>query len=329
MKNIIPLSLIFIFATLSANAAEKIIFDHDGGVDDFVSMTLLSCDKTYNIKAITVVPADSYKKPAISVTKKLSDLYGLKNVQISGSDFEGTNPFPDVWREHSDLMHEMDHIKNAKHNKTNTVLSASSHKHLVKLLSKNEQYVILATGPLSNIAEALRINPKIKKNIKRIYFMGGAINTDGNVHEEVHDGSAEWNIYNNPKAADIVLKSGIPMTWIPLDATQYVPLNEEFMSRLESQKSKASKMAYRLNKLLQKYQDANTVYFWDTLTTAVAIDPTLLQTQKVKLKVITEGESQGRTIESEEGVEVDVAFEVDQEKFENLLLDKLEACTIN
>jgi purine nucleosidase len=320
--------LIAVFIS-SANAAQNIIFDHDAGVDDFVALSLASCDPNYNINAITIAPADSYKKTAIEVTKKLVDFAGMKNVQISASDFEGTNVFPATWREHSDLMAALPIFAQINNNKTNAVLPVDSHKHLVDLLSKKEKFIIIATGPLSNIAEALKINPKIKENISRIYYMGGAVRVAGNVDEKKHDKTAEWNVYNNPEATDIVVRSGIPMTLVPLDATQYVPVSVGFMEKLKRQQSPASRVVYEVITVLNKYIELESVYFWDTLTAAVALDPTLLTTERMKVKVVTDGVSQGRTLESNYGTEIDVALKVDRARFEKFVLSKLDSCKWN
>ncbi len=328
MKFFAPL-IIFSLSINTCLAGQNLIFDHDGGVDDFVALSLTSCDSKYDIKAITIAPADSYKKTAVEVTEKFANAAELKNVEISASDFEGSNVFPDIWRKHSDYMTALPIFANNSTSTSNKALPIDSHKHLVNLLSNKEKFAIIATGPLSNIAEALKINPKIKDNISRIYFMGGAVRVEGNVDEANHNKTAEWNVYNNPEAADIVIRSGIPITLVPLDATQYVPVNVNFMESLQKQETTASKIVYSISQVLGKYIKSESVFFWDTLTAAVAIDPTLLVTEKMKVKVITSGMSQGRTLESNYGTEIDVALKVDRSRFEDLILNRFSTCKWN
>jgi purine nucleosidase len=75
--------------------------------------------------------------------------------------------------------------------------------------------VTLATlGPLTNLALALRLAPEIGPRVKRIVMMGGGYFEQGNTTP-----SAEFNIYVDPHAADIVMRSGIPITMLPLDVT--------------------------------------------------------------------------------------------------------------
>ena len=116
----------------------------------------------------------------------------MKSVSISATDHAGVNLFPDLWRKDSDSMAALPFLQNVTHEQSNQVLSHDSSQHLVDLLSSGEKYTILATGPMTNIAEAFKKNPNIKRNIKRIYVMGGAVRVDGNVEEKGHDKTADW-----------------------------------------------------------------------------------------------------------------------------------------
>ncbi len=90
------------------------------------------------------------------------------------------------------------------------------------------QSVSLAvTGPLTNVALALRAAPQCKQGIREIVIMGGARAEGGNI-----TASAEFNIYADPHAAQIVFTSGLPITTLGLDATHQVRTNPERMARL-------------------------------------------------------------------------------------------------
>ena len=83
------------------------------------------------------------------------------------------------------------------------------------LLSDPAGSITLATlGPLTNIALALNRAPEIAMKVKQIVMMGGGYFEQGNVTP-----SAEFNIYVDPQAADIVFRSGIPIVVMPLDVT--------------------------------------------------------------------------------------------------------------
>ena len=74
------------------------------------------------------------------------------------------------------------------------------------------QFTVIALGPLTNIARALAIEPRLAGWIREIVVMGGAVEAPGNVTPH-----AEFNIYNDPQAAAIVLSSGVPVTLVGLD----------------------------------------------------------------------------------------------------------------
>ena len=303
---------------------ENLIIDHDGGVDDFPSMALQICAEKFKIKAITVCPADSFKEPALLATKKIVDYLGGKDILISGGDFEGTNPFPSKWRDDSCKIAELVLFEDLKTIESNRFVTKSPEEFLAEVLSGKESYIILATGPLTNLSSALEKEPSIKERIERIYVMGGALNVKGNVIEKGHDGSAEWNFYNNPVAAAKIIASGIPITMVGLDATNQTPLSNEFITRLERQsKFKASKLAAEIWKVALKYlsiHDGKVYYFWDTLTSAAMLEPSLIKTERVKVKVITEGKSQGRTVKANDGQYIDVAIWADRDRVEEIFL---------
>ena len=86
---------------------------------------------------------------------------------------------------------------------------------------------LVPIGPLTNIARALERAPDIAARIRRIVIMGGAYFEVGNITP-----TAEFNIYVDPEAADIVFRSGVPLTVLPLDVTHKAlvttPRNDAF-----------------------------------------------------------------------------------------------------
>ena len=76
------------------------------------------------------------------------------------------------------------------------------------------EVTLVTLGPLTNIALALSKAPDIASRIKEIVMMGGAYFEVGNITP-----TAEFNVYVDPEAADVVLRSGVPITLLPLDVT--------------------------------------------------------------------------------------------------------------
>ena len=91
-----------------------------------------------------------------------------------------------------------------------------------------EPVVIFLSGPFTNLAQALRLDPGIAENIATVYFMGGAVDVPGNITNLIPDSGnkvSEWNIIADPQAAQEVFDSGLDLYMVPLDATNQVILN--------------------------------------------------------------------------------------------------------
>jgi inosine-uridine nucleoside N-ribohydrolase len=90
---------------------------------------------------------------------------------------------------------------------------------------------LITLGPFTDIALALRADPGIAHKIAMIYAMAGAVRVNGN---EPKYANAEWNVYVDAVAADRVLRSGIPMTFVPLDASGNVPVTTFFQQTVQA-----------------------------------------------------------------------------------------------
>jgi purine nucleosidase len=303
----------------------NVIVDQDGGVDDMIAISLLMKSPAVRVRAITICPADSYLEPATRLTQLFVDRVGGRDIAIAQGHNEGINPFPDAWRRDAARALDIPAFTGLTPGQLNPVVKDDAAHRIAGMLSGGTKYTILATGPMTNIADALELNPSIKDNVTRIYVMGGAMRVKGNVEQPGHDGSAEWNIFNHAKAADAVVRSGIPITLIPLDATNHVPLTPAFLDRLRAQPSVASQLAVQAWGVTysQQQQGVTPYYFWDTLTAAALLDRTLVTLTHMKIRVVTDGASQGRTLEDPSGTSIEVALDASQSAVERTFIDVL------
>ena len=109
-----------------------------------------------------------------------------------------------------------------------------------------------------------------------VYIMGGAFDVPGNIALSkvgIDNTVAEWNIFIDPHAAAVVLKSGIPVTFVPLDATNQAPITEDFYNRLGKERStRAAEFVYRLLTRQFDFIRAGLYWFWDPLTAVISTD---------------------------------------------------------
>ena len=134
------------------------------------------------------------------------------------------------------------------------------------------EVTILALGPMTNIALALRMKPEIETRIKRIVFMGGNLKVGGNAST-----SAEFNFWFDPEAARIVLRSRIPQkVMFGLDICNTAPLHKAEFDQIAAAGTPITEL-YKED-LGNRYpgflKNANaTGYMWDSLAAAYLIDP--------------------------------------------------------
>jgi len=309
--------------TPALSARLPVLFVHDGGVDDYLALSLLLTMTHIEILAIVVTPADCYIKPAVSATRKILELVGRSDIPVAESTIRGLNPFPRIFRRDA---FSVDHfpILNEREGVLTKLVPQSGQSFVAQLLRESKEPVtILETGPLTTVAEALLIDPSIAGKIREIIWMGGAFDVPGNVDKVIEggqDGSAEWNVYFDPPAADSVFQTTIPLTLCPLDLTNRVPITSEFVLRLCRQRrfplSELAAMCYALV-LHQDY------FAWDVLTCAYLGRPELFTRRETRAKIIIEGVSQGRTVEDPQGRPVSILNQVDLDGFYHYLFTQL------
>ncbi len=206
-------------------------------------------------------------------------------------------------------------------------------EHAVEFLIRTiraspEPVVLVPTGPLTNVALALRIAPDIAERIERIVLMGGAAR-DSNVTP-----AAEFNIYVDPEAAHIVFSSGIAITMVGLDVTNRALLSPEEIERL----ARGGPVRRTFAGLLRFYAAANErllgikgAPLHDPLAVAAVIDPTLLVTEPLHVAVELCGEhARGATVVDLYRVtgrapNADVALDLDLPRFKELVFAALAA----
>lgn len=188
----------------------KFIIDTDTGSDDAVALIMALRDPACEVLAITTVAGncdletatrnalislEMAEVPPVPVYKGLAR--PLVREQIDAVDVHGQDGLGDVGYPDPHLKAEEEHAINA----------------LIRIArTESEPIRLITLGPLTNIALALRKAPDITAKIAHITLMGGA-----QLGYAAYTEVAEFNIYSDPEAADIVFKSGIPITMVPLE----------------------------------------------------------------------------------------------------------------
>lgn len=167
------------------------------------------------------------------------------------------------------------------------------------LMNSDGDITLVPTGPLTNIAMALRIEPKIAEKIKEIVFMGGGFK------EFNATSAAEFNIWVDPEAAQIVLTSGVKCTMVPLDATHHANFDLEDCKKLREMNTVVTNaVAEMLDMRIAAYdayqpqQVPHSAPLHDAVALAYVIDPDVLKDVRfMRVDVdISGGYADGQTI---------------------------------
>jgi len=269
----------------------NLILDCDPGHDDAIAIMLAGNHPDINLLGITVSTGN---QTLLKTGHNALNLANYLNIDVPialGSDRPLVRPLQIA----SDIHGEtgLDGFDFPKHTKT---YHQSHAVEFIKntLLESEEKVTIVTTGPMTNLALAIRMNPKIIEYIEEVVIMGGAYGY-GNVSP-----AAEFNILVDPEAAHIVFSSPLKVTMIGLDITRQVMVLPDIVRRMETLDTKASDLFVKLMDVFNENQ--REVFglpggpLHDPVTIAYLIDPTLLKTKHVHCAIdLSQGISHGRT----------------------------------
>lgn len=215
----------------------RVIIDCDPGVDDAVMLVLAFGSPELDILGVTTVGGNVPGELTSRNARILREICGREDVPVAAGC-----PRPMV-REvvTASEFHGESGLGTLKVFEPKAPLDRRKGvDFLIETLktAKQSSVTLIATGPLTNIAVALVAAPEIAKAIAEIVIMGGARSEGGNI-----TASAEYNIYADPHAADVVMKCGRPIVLIGLDATHGVRATEERIARIRAVGNAAAEAA--------------------------------------------------------------------------------------
>ncbi len=297
-----------------------VLMDHDGAIDDFLSVILLMTMEHLRPLGVIVTPADCYPHTATRVTRKILDLMERWDVPVAQSTVRGINPFPPEYRRDCLIIDNFPLLNTQDSLKTPLVAESGQDFMIKTLKTASHPVTLMITGPLTTLATALDFAPDIEAKIEKIVWMGGALNVAGNVEKAFaleHDGSAEWNVYWDALAAKRVWETQIPIVLCPLDITNTVPVTPNLIRQLSQQRhyplSDLVGLCYALA-IPQNY------YCWDVLATTYLAHPEFFSLQEVTTEIITIGSNEGQTKIVPQGRKILAMETVNHQQFYDYLL---------
>lgn len=287
-------------------AAEKkhprsVIVDTDVGSDDLMAIAFLLGRRDVRIEAITVVNGLAHVRTGATNLLRLLELSGKTNIPVymgREQPLRGTAAFPDDWRRISDALPGVELPATVR-----APQPQSAAEFLATRLRDHRHRVwILALGPLTNLAEALARAPASVRGIEELVIMGGAVHVPGNLGDggyfQTDNKTAEWNMFVDPLAAQIVFASGARIRLVPLDATNKVPIDLAFLREFEATaRTPLARFARQILETDRKFIEQGIYSAWDPLAAVAMVHPAVIATRSLAIEVQQQPPEEGRTKE--------------------------------
>ena len=306
-----------------------LIFDCDPGQDDAISLIMaLSPNSGLDIRAITVVAGNTSLEKCYRNARMISQICGRHDVPIyagcdqplevplaTAEDVHGAEGLDGIEIFEPDIPVQSEHAVDA----------------ITRICRSLENVVLVPTGPLTNIATALTRAPDIVDHISEIVIMGGARSEAGNITP-----SAEFNIYVDPHAADIVFNTAVRKTVFGLDVTHKALIRDTHVDQIKALNTRMGKTLS--NMLSSGYAEYDRAKFGtagtpihDACTSAYLLGSDIFDFKSVGVRVETQSQlSRGHTSVdywqmTDRMRDTNWAVDVDENAFFNLMIDRIAA----
>ncbi len=306
------------------------IIDTDMGGDDWLAILYILAEPSIQIKAITINGTGlGRSEPSSNNLFHILDIACADPIPVAlGSDQprSGNNTFPNWIRDQTDDFQGL----TVRHS-NRTVKDISAPQLINQVIEKSDERVtILVLGPMTNLATALVNNPALADRIDRVVAMAGAIETPGNLIDlpgfKTSNNTAEWNVYLDPKAMEIVMNSINNLILIPLDATKDVPANGDLVSRIrKSGHSEASNFVANTIEGWRELDGRYSTYMWDPVAAMYLVRPEFIATKKGRLTIDSNPDSitAGNLTLTHNGTTLSYGVKADQRSFENSFVEAI------
>lgn len=304
--------------------SRKIILDCDPGHDDAMAILLAHGNPEIELLAITTVAGNQTVDKTSLNARRVCTVAGIRGVPVAaGCDRPLTRELKTAA-----YIHGESGLDGPAFGEPTVPLDP---RHAVDLLiellmSSRGDITLVPTAPLTNIAMAVRKEPRIVKKVQEIVLMGGAY-TRGNTTP-----AAEFNIAVDPEAAAIVFTAGWPLTMVGLDLTHQALATPPILQRIAALGTPVARIAVELMEFFRETYRRNAGFdsppVHDPCAVARVIDPQVMQCADAFVAIETRGEfSSGMTVTDFSGrlgqKNVQVATRLDVDRFWNLMVDAI------
>lgn len=305
---------------------KRLLLDTDPGIDDSLAILLALASPELSLEGISVVHGNCSVEQAVTNALAVLELAGASHIPVArGCELPLVQP--------SLLAPETHGQSGLGYTKLPPPQRQPIRQHAVdflieKLLAAPGEYTVAAIGPLTNLALAMRKEPRIIPAIRELVIMGGAIRHPGNTTP-----LAEFNTYVDPHAAHIVFHAGAPIRLVPLDVTYQCILTPADVARLLQIDSPLVRFIAEATRFYMEFHDSyqgiEGCVINDPLALALTFAPALCEYEEYFVDVdIQGGVSMGKTFAdfyhmTAKPANMRVALNVHAREFITLFLERI------
>ncbi|HUP54003.1 MAG TPA: nucleoside hydrolase, partial [Methylomirabilota bacterium] len=301
-----------------------IIVDTDVDISDIAALAVLLRDVRVEVRAVTIVPTGTGVTNCAAgrrVMQYVLEEFGATTIPIACGREDGGpdgQHFPDEWRSNADAGWGL-----AMPPRPQTDLPVDAVDLLTRTIDDSPSApTIVALGPWTNLEDLVTAHPSIADRIATIHAMGGAVDVPGNVivGDVTADDGLEWNLAADPSAVSAVFATATPISLVPLDATDDVPIPPDLADRLaEDHVAAGADLVYELLQRVPSRLTGEGQQLWDELAAVTFVTPDLATWEDANLLA----DNGGRLTRHEAGRPVRIATAADRPAVEAALLDAL------
>ncbi|MFC4512516.1 nucleoside hydrolase [Streptomyces ehimensis] len=270
------------------------MIDTDPGVDDTWAILYLAGLPDVEIVAIGAGHGNVPTAQAAQNALRVLDVAGLHDVPVAaGHPTPLQQPLITA-----EFVHGSDGLGgNGGPTSTRSIVSESSAEQLVRLARQRPgELTVLALKPLTDIALALRMEPRLPQLIRRVVYMGGAFRVPGNF-----TAWADANTGHDPEAGEEVFRAGFDMVVVPMDATEkHAWVSREWLDSVAQVDTPAARYATQILDdyvgLYTQLQGRTGCVMHDPLAAAIMCDETLAEYEEHQVVVELAGHARGATL---------------------------------
>ncbi|MFI5891594.1 nucleoside hydrolase [Actinoplanes sp. NPDC051513] len=300
----------------------SVIIDCDPGHDDALALLLAVGDPRVDLLGVTTVAGNQTLDKTTRNAQRILALAGAEKIPVAaGADRPLVGDLT--------VAEDIHGASGLDGPELDLPVADVAGVHAIELMRRlitdaAEPVTLIATGPLTNVALLLRTHPRLTRQIRHIVFMGGSTER-GNTTPY-----GEFNIVTDPEAADIVLRSGLPLTMIGLNVTHQALATTEIIAEFQGMGTRLGSVCAELMTFFAGAYRRNFGFghppVHDPVAVAAVIDPEIVRRETVNVTVELAGAyTRGATVadlhrRTKREPNADVAVSLDVDAFWRLLM---------